>query len=77
MNTSQKGQSMIERIEKYKRTNGNIPEVTEQFDPYNAELGQGPYYKKMSKEEYIVFFNIGFDDQLIYNSKIKEWKEKP
>jgi len=72
-----KGQTMIDRVEVYKKSNGVIPDSKNQFDPYNSEMSEGPYYQKLNSEEYIVYLNIGFDDQLVYNSITKKWKKKP
>lgn len=72
-----KGQAMIDRVESYIESVGQIPDSRKLFDPYNAEMGQGPYFEKINNEEYIIYFNLGFDDRLIYNSNTKEWKEKP
>ena len=40
----------------------------------DIEMGEGPYYEKINDTTFIVFFNIGFDDKIIFNSNSKRWK---
>lgn len=40
----------------------------------DLEMGEGPYYKKLNDTVFIVYFNIGFDDSIIFNSREKKWE---
>jgi hypothetical protein len=40
-------------------------------------MGEGPYYEKKDSLNYVVFFNIGFDNTKTYYSETKEWKNEP
>jgi hypothetical protein len=40
-------------------------------------MNQGPYYEKKDSVNYIIYFNIGFDEAKIYYSETKKWVNKP
>jgi len=69
----EKGNIMIEKIYNYKKQNGSLPNSYNDIE-LDLEMGEGPYYKKLNDTVFIVYFNIGFDDSIIFNSSKKEWK---
>ena len=71
------GENLISKIEDYKKNKGNLPEKINDPDESNKEMGEGPYYRKIDESTYNVYFNIGFDNQIIYDSKTKKWKDSP
>jgi len=75
-NYKAKGKQLIEKVEKYKKEYGKLPESTSDLG-VQAEMGEGPYYEKLDSTNYTVYFNIGFDNTLMYHSDTGEWKENP
>jgi len=71
------GENFISKIEDYKKNKGKLPETINDLDESNKEMGEGPYYRKIDESTYNVYFNIGFDNQIIYDSKTKKWKDSP
>lgn len=71
-----KGMKIVRDIENFRKTNGRLPISFKEISLSN-EMGEGPYYKKESDSTYIVYFNIGFDNSLIFKSSSKKWEEKP
>lgn len=70
------GSLLIEKVEKYKIEYGKLPETVSELH-IKSEMGEGPYYEKIDSLKYIVYFNIGFDDMLTYDSETNIWKETP
>lgn len=71
-----RGSELIEKVEKFKKINGILPSSIKEITN-DKEMGEGPYYEKKSDSTYVVYFNIGFDDSLIYSSSNEKWIEKP
>jgi len=67
------GNELIIKIEEYRLRNKKLPENVSELGIDECE-GSGPFYEKIDSTSYRVFFNIGFDDSFIYDSKIREWK---
>lgn len=70
------GYFLIEKIEEYKLKNKRLPKSLWELN-VETGMGEGPYYEMIDSTKYEVYFNIGFDDILIYSSDTKEWKETP
>ncbi len=70
------GTALIKRIEKYRTLNGSLPNTAAALG-LKESMGSGPYYKKTDSSNYIVFFNLGFDDTKTYYSQTQEWKNEP
>lgn len=70
------GQALVEKIENFKEMKGKLPDSISELG-IDSEMGEGPYYKKESDSTYIVYFNIGFDNSLVFSSNTKKWIEKP
>jgi hypothetical protein len=71
-----KGSELIEKIEEYKQEYGELPETVSDFGVIET-MGEGPYYEKIDSLNYIVFFNIGFDNRKVYYSHSKKWIDVP
>ena len=67
-----KGDVMLEKISNYKKLNGELPNNSTDFF-YSNEMGEGPYYEKINDSRFVVFFNIGFDNKLKFNSISEKW----
>lgn len=75
-NYKNKGCKLIEKIESYRQEHGELPDNVSDLG-MEPTMGEGPYYEKIDSVKYIVYFNIGFDNSLIYYSDTKNWKETP
>lgn len=70
------GIELVIKVEEYRKQNSRLPNSV--TDLGLAEpMGVGPYYEKKDSLNYVVFFNIGFDNTKTYYSKTKEWKDEP
>lgn len=70
-----KGEELIILVEKYKQNTGKLPESVSELG-IKETMGEGPYYEKKDTS-YIIYFNIGFDKSLIYDSNNKKWQYEP
>ena len=69
----EKGNKIVNKIYEYKTIHKKLPNKLS--DIYlDLEMGEGPYYKKMSDSIFIVFYNIGFDDKIIFKSNLNKWE---
>jgi hypothetical protein len=70
-----RGVSLIDKIETFRQIEKRLPD---NFNELGLEepMNEGPYYEKKDSINYIVFFNIGFDNVKIYYSDKKEWKDE-
>lgn len=75
-NYKNKGKELIEKIEEYKQKHGKLPENLSDLGVIEA-MGEGPYYEKIDSINYIVYFNIGFDNRKVYYSYLKKWVDEP
>src|SRR5574344_851543 len=68
----QQGTLLNEKIETFRRIEKKLPN---DFNELRIEepMNEGPYYKKIDSGTYVVYFNIGFDNTIIYYSNTKEW----
>ena len=69
----ERGNELIRQIHEFERVNHKLPNSISDFK-VNTEMGEGPYYAKLNDTTFIVYFNIGFDDKIIFNSNKSEWK---
>ncbi|RPD96681.1 hypothetical protein EGM88_09995 [Aureibaculum marinum] len=72
----ERGDIIVQKVKNYKFRNGNLPNSVIDINS-DLEMGEGPYYEKLNDTVFIVYFNIGFDDMLLYNSSKNEWESKP
>jgi len=71
----EKGAQLIAKIENFKQIEKRLPNTIEELG-IEESMNEGPYYEKKDSVKYVVFFNIGFDNTLIYYSDKKEWKDE-
>jgi hypothetical protein len=71
-----RGIELITQIEDYRRENNRLPNIVADLGIVE-QMGKGPYYEKKDSLNYVVFFNIGFDNTKTYYSETKEWKNEP
>ena len=71
-----KGMELVEKVESYYYKYEILPKTAKELD-FIAEVGEGPYYEKISDLKYSVYFSIGFDDAYVYYSDTKKWKYFP
>lgn len=68
-----KGDSLVVKIEKYKKRNHKLPEYLEDLKlnlPDNYPL----YYNRTrDSDNYVVSFQIGFFKNIVYHSDTKKW----
>ncbi|HBK70122.1 MAG TPA: hypothetical protein DDZ39_00435 [Flavobacteriaceae bacterium] len=69
----EKGNVLIEKVYNFNKENGSLPNSHDDLE-CDLEMGEGPYYKKLNDTVFIVYFNIGFDDSIIFNSREKKWE---
>ncbi len=70
------GAELIAKVEEYRKQNNTLPNNISELGLVEP-MGEGPYYEKKDSVNYIVFFNIGFDNTKTYYSQTKEWKDEP
>lgn len=69
----ERGNELIRKIHKFEKVNHKLPNSISDFE-VDTEMGEGPYYEKLNDTIFIVYFNIGFDDKLIFDSNKNDWK---
>ncbi len=70
------GLELVSKIEEYRQHNNRLPDNFSELGLIEP-MGEGPYYEKKDSLNYIVFFNIGFDNTKTYYSQTKKWKDEP
>lgn len=70
---TKRGDELISKINKFEKIENQLPNATSDFK-VDIEMGEGPYYEKLNDTTFIVYFNIGFDDKIIFNSNKKKWE---
>ncbi len=70
------GQLIIDKVENYKNDKGILPKFLLDIDMEEKE-GIGPYYEKIDSLYYKIYFVTGFDSYFVYDSKTKEWNDRP
>ncbi len=70
------GVKLIDKIEVYRNQKNRLPNNVNDFGLIES-MNEGPYYKRIDSINYIIFFNIGFDNKKTYNSQFKVWKDEP
>jgi len=74
-NYHKQGTLLIDKVEAFRQIEKRLPDNLGELG-LEEPMNQGPYYKKKDSINYIVFFNIGFDNVKIYYSDKKEWKDE-
>ena len=70
------GAKLIAKIEVYRKQNNRLPKSINDVGLVES-MNEGPFYERIDNFNYIIFFNIGFDNKKTYYSQIKEWKDEP
>lgn len=69
----EKGNTLIEQIERFKKTNGTLPNSLK--DLKVEETLEGPlYYEKKDSISYILWFGLELGESIKYNSLQKKWE---
>jgi hypothetical protein len=74
-NYQKRGALLIDKIETFRQIETRLPNNVNELG-LEEPMNDGPYYEKKDSVNYIVFFNIGFDNVKIYYSDKKEWKDE-
>lgn len=56
-----KGEYLINKIENFRIKNKRLPNTVLELGE-KEPMNQGPYYEKKDSVNYIIYFNIGFDE---------------
>lgn len=65
--------TVIHKIENFKNERSRLPNSLSEIG--TAETEHGPiFYEKRSELDYIIYFNIGFDDVRVYYSNKQHWE---
>lgn len=70
-----RGSVLIDKIETFRYTEKRLPDNVNELG-LEEPMNDGPYYEKKDSANYIIFFNIGFDNTKIYYSDKKEWTDE-
>ncbi len=71
-----RGKELINKIEAFRNEHNRLPNAITELQ-LEEPMNDGPYYEKKDSINYIVFFNIGFDESKTYFSETKQWKDEP
>lgn len=66
------GSKLIQKIELYCESYHKLPNSLSDINEIES-MGIGPHYNKIDKNNFEVYFCLGFDEYFIYSSKSKEW----
>lgn len=66
---------IIEKVEAYKQKTGKLPENVREAG-IDDEQDHLSFYRKISEDEYEVWYGLGLGSSKVYNSKTKKWKEQ-
>lgn len=70
------GEELISKIEAFRTDYNRLPNSIDELGLVEP-MSEGPYYEKKDSLNYIVYFNIGFDNAITYFSETKKWKDLP
>jgi hypothetical protein len=69
------GGKLISEIEVYKLKRNRLPDNLNDLG-ISEPMNEGPYYERIDSLNYIVYFNIGFDEYKVYFSGDKKWNQE-
>jgi hypothetical protein len=69
-----KAKNIIQKIDEFKKENNYLPTSYLQIDIKEPD-GEGPYFESINDTTYMVYYNIGFDNHLIFYSDIRKWED--
>lgn len=70
-----RGDELIKKIEIFRHDRNRLPNTVTELG-LQEPMNEGPYYQKKDSTNYVVFFNISFDNAKVYSSKTKQWKDE-
>jgi hypothetical protein len=70
-----RGELLIKQIETFREIEKKLPKNLNDLGVVEP-MNEGPYYEKVDSINYKVYVFIGFDNSLVYYSKLKEWKNE-
>lgn len=71
---TEKGDAVVQKVEAFKKENGRLPNSRSEMGLTDSETSQ-PFYEKRGEDNYVVYFNIGFDNTKAYYSDSKKWED--
>ena len=66
------GNKIVSRIDVFRMTHGHLPETLKEVRLDDPDLDV--YYRKVSDDEYCVWFGTTLGESEIYTSRAKEWE---
>jgi len=68
------GDVVVQKVETFKKQNGRLPNSRAEMGLPDSETSQ-PFHEKRGEENYVVYFNIGFDNTKAYYFDSKKWED--
>ena len=65
---------VINKIENFRNERNRLPNSLTEIGIKETEYGP-IFYEKRSELDYVIYFNIGFDDIRFYNSNNQKWTD--
>ena len=66
------GSEVVRKVEEFRKKNNRVPQGLNEIGITEKE--EGPiYYKRISSEEYEVYYGLVLGESRIYSSKTKRW----
>jgi len=66
------GNEIVVRVESFRKGHAHLPETLK--DVGMDEENLNVFYRRISNDEYIVWFGIGVGESETYNSRTKKWE---
>lgn len=66
------GNEIVSRVEVFRKQNQRLPETLEEIGFRDAALNV--FYRKVSDDEYRVWFGLSVGEEESFNSQTKEWE---
>lgn len=66
---------IIEKVEAYRQKTGELPEKITELGINDNQMHLS-FYKKISEDEYEVWYGLDLGTSKIYNSKTKKWRKE-
>jgi hypothetical protein len=67
------GNQIVSRVENFRKENGRLPDSRSEMSLPEEETIQ-PFYEKRGENDYVIYYNIGFDKIKAYYSDSKKWE---
>lgn len=66
---------LIQKIERYRKVNGNLPESITLLGETPSESARA-FYEKTSDSTYTVYYGLGLGSSMVYDSITRTWREE-